>query len=109
MALADMQYSRGLLEEAARLRERYPEDLGAFSAMGYREAFDVLAGRSDIEAAKATDASRTWAYARRQRTWFRSEPGIVWLESGEGAHAAARDELARWLEHIGRDDYAGVE
>jgi tRNA dimethylallyltransferase len=105
----DEHFERGLLEEADRLRERYPEDLPAFSAMGYHEAFDVLAGRSDIEAAKATDASRTWAYARRQRTWFRSEPGITWLEAGEGAAGAARKELAPWLEHIGRDDYAGTE
>ena len=105
----DEHFERGLLEEAAGLRERYPEDLRAFSAMGYREAFDVLAGRSDVEAAKSTDASRTWAYARRQRTWFRSEPDIAWLEAGEGAAAAARKTLAPWLEHIGRDDYAGVE
>jgi tRNA A37 N6-isopentenylltransferase MiaA len=69
----------------------------------------VLAGRSDLESAKATDASRTWAYARRQRTWFRSEQGISWLEAGEGASDAARRTLAPWLEHIGRDDYAGTE
>ena len=53
------------------------EDLPAFSAMGYREAFDVLAGRRDPASARAIDAQRTWAYARRQRTWFRSEPDIA--------------------------------
>ncbi len=105
----DEHFERGLLEEAAGLRARYREDLSAFSAMGYREAFDVLAGRSDVETAKATDASRTWAYVRRQRTWFRSEPDITWLEPGEGTAAAARGTLAPWLEHIGRDDYAGAE
>ena len=31
--------------------------------------------------ARATDAHRTWAYVRRQRTWFRSEPAIDWLEA----------------------------
>jgi tRNA dimethylallyltransferase len=109
VARIDEHFGRGLLEEADGLRERYPEDLSAFSAMGYHEAFDVLAGRSDLERAKATDASRTWAYARRQRTWFRSEHGITWLDAGEGASDAARRTLARWLEHIGRDDYAGTE
>ena len=102
-------FEGGLLDEAERLRARYPEDLIAFSAMGYREAFDVLTGRSEVEAAKQTDASRTWAYARRQRTWFRSEPDIVWIDAGEGSADAARATLTPWLEQIGRDDYAGLE
>ena len=105
----DEHFAGGLLEEAERLRSRYPEDLTAFSAMGYREAFDVLTGRSEVEAAKQTDASRTWAYARRQRTWFRSEPDIVWIDAGEGSADAARATLTPWLEQIGRDDYAGLE
>jgi tRNA dimethylallyltransferase len=105
----DEHFASGLLDEAERLRSRYPEDLTAFSAMGYREAFDVLAGRSDIEAAKATDAKRTWAYARRQRTWFRAEPDVEWLDAGEGPVDGARAILAPWIEHIGRGDYAGTE
>ncbi len=107
-ARIEAHFERGLLEEAARLREQYGEDLAAFSAMGYREAFDVLAGRTDLETAKATDARRTWAYARRQGTWFRSEPAIAWIEAGEGALSRARETLSPWLEHLGRDDYAGV-
>ena len=104
----DEHFAGGLLDEAERLRSHYPEELTAFSAMGYREAFDVLAGRTDIETAKTTDAKRTWAYARRQRTWFRAEPDIEWLGAGEGSSQAARAALAPWLERIGRDDYAGA-
>jgi tRNA dimethylallyltransferase len=107
-ARIEEHFEHGLLEEAARLRERYREDLQAFSAMGYREAFDVLAGRCDLETAKATDASRTWAYVRRQRTWFRTEPGIAWIEAGEASLEQARTVLAPWIERIGRDDYAGA-
>lgn len=103
----DGHFDDGLLEEAAGLRAEYPEDLSAFSAMGYREAFDVIAGRSDVAEAKASDARRTWAYARRQRTWFRSEPGIEWIDVGEGTSAVARSRLAPFLEATGRDVYAG--
>jgi tRNA dimethylallyltransferase len=106
-ARIDEHFTGGLLDEARRLRTRYGEDLPAFSAMGYREAFDVLAGRSSLEQAKARDAVRTWAYARRQRTWFRSEPDITWLEAGEGAAAAARAALAPWLRRTGAAVYAG--
>lgn len=100
-------FESGLLEEAERLRDRHAEDLPAFSAMGYREAFDVLAGRSSIEEAQASDAARTWSYARRQRTWFRSEPGVEWLAAGEGAVDAGRKALAPFLRALGRDVYAG--
>ncbi len=101
-------FEAGLLDEAARLRDRYDEDLPAFSAMGYREAFDVLAQRCTLDEARERDANRTWAYARRQRTWFRSEPDITWLEAGEGALARARARLVSWLGQIGRDVYAGA-
>jgi len=103
----EAQFAAGLLEEARGLRERYPEDLPAFSAMGYREAFDLLAGRRDLVSARAAAAQRTWAYARRQGTWFRSEPGIAWLKAGEGAAARARLALGPFLRSVGRDGYAG--
>jgi tRNA dimethylallyltransferase len=75
-------FDNGLLEEARTLLERYPEDLRAFSAVGYREAFDVLAGRRSREDAAVRVALRTRQYARRQRTWFRAEPELSWLEPG---------------------------
>jgi tRNA dimethylallyltransferase len=90
-ARAREQFAGGLLDEAAALLGRYQEDLRAFGAIGYREAFDVLAGRSDLEQAIATDVQRTRAYARRQRTWFRSEPDIHWLPAGPGRTTAALD------------------
>lgn len=79
-ARARAQLTGGLLDEAAALRARYPETLPAFSAMGYREAFALLDGHLDLDGAVAEDARRTIAYARRQATWFRAEPGIAWLD-----------------------------
>jgi tRNA dimethylallyltransferase len=106
-ARVEAHFKGGLLEEADRLRTTYPEDLAAFSAMGYREAFDVLAGRTTLEEARAADAQRTWAYARRQRTWFRSEPDVTWFEAGEGVAAAVRAHLSPFLEAAAQDVYAG--
>jgi tRNA dimethylallyltransferase len=106
-ARVDEQFATGLLDEAEGLKRRYSDDLPAFSAMGYREAFDVLVGRVDLASAKAIDAQRTWVYARRQGTWFRSEPGIHWLASGEGCLSHAWRVLAPFLRSLGRDDYAG--
>jgi tRNA dimethylallyltransferase len=91
------QFAAGLVEEARGLRERFDPALPPFSAFGYREAFDVLDGRSTIEEAIATDALRTRRFARRQRTWFRAEPGVIWLRAGDRRNAQTAIEQGRRL------------
>jgi tRNA dimethylallyltransferase len=90
-ARARAQFAGGLLDETAVLRDRYGEDLVPFGAMGYREAFDALAGRRTLESAINRTIERTRSYASRQRTWFRSEPDVHWLPAGPGAIEAAMD------------------
>jgi hypothetical protein len=46
----------------------------ARQAIGYAEAFAVLDGDLPERDLAATIAARTWTYARRQRSWFRSDP-----------------------------------
>jgi len=92
-ARARAQFDGGLLDEAARLRERYDPALPAFSAIGYREAWAVLDGSATLEQAITEDVRRNAAFARRQRTWFRAEPGIEWID-------AAADPLGAALERI---------
>jgi tRNA dimethylallyltransferase len=55
--------------------------LPAFSATGYREAFDVLDGRLTLDEAIEHNTARNRQLARRQRSWLRSEPGIDWLDA----------------------------
>ena len=78
---ARRQFADGLVEEAVALRERYDPSLPAFSAIGYREAWDLADGRTTLDEAVVTDARRNVAFAKRQRTWFRSEPEIAWLDT----------------------------
>ena len=89
-ARARAQFSGGLLDEARRLRVRFDPALPAFSAIGYREAWDVLDGRLTVDDAIAEDIRRNIAFARRQRTWFRSEPTIDWLDAGGDLDGPAR-------------------
>jgi tRNA dimethylallyltransferase len=94
-ARARDQFDAGLIEEARALRERFDPALPAFSAIGYREAWAVLDGTLDREEAIAEDARRNAAFAKRQRTWFRREPDVEWLDAAnaplERALAIARD------------------
>jgi tRNA dimethylallyltransferase len=104
-ARARAQFDAGLVEEARALRERYDPGLPAFSAIGYREAWAVLDGGLTREDAIAEDARRNAAFAKRQRTWFRAEPGITWLDAADdGPAGPAEDALAtaRRLLAVGR-------
>lgn len=89
-ARARAQFDAGLIEEARALRARWDPSLPAFSAIGYREAWAVLDGEIDRETAIERDAARNVAFAKRQRTWFRSEPDIDWHDPSvedEARHA----------------------
>jgi tRNA dimethylallyltransferase len=98
-ARARAQFDTGLIDEARDLRARWDPALPAFSAIGYREAWAVLDGQLTREAAIAEDARRNQAFAKRQRTWFRAEPDVRWIDPTaedrlDRAVAAAR-EVAR--------------
>jgi tRNA dimethylallyltransferase len=95
---ARAQFESGLLEEAASLRQRYDRSLPAFSAFGYQEAFAVLDGTLTVEQAIERDATRTWQFARRQRTWFRAEPDVTWLDGASSPLAAAANLVRRLLD-----------
>jgi tRNA dimethylallyltransferase len=80
-ARARAQFDAGLIEEAVSLRQRFDPVLPAFSAIGYREAWAVIDGTLALDQAIEEDARRNVAFARRQRTWFRAEPDIAWLDA----------------------------
>ena len=96
-ARARQQFEAGLVEEAVALRERWDPTLPCFSAIGYREAWAVADGEASLDAAVDLDARRNVAFARRQATWFRSEPDIGWLDAASADRLQAGLETARRL------------
>jgi tRNA dimethylallyltransferase len=81
-ARARGQFDAGLVEEAVALRERFDPGLPAFSAIGYQEAWALADGAATREQAIEQDALRNVAFAKRQRTWFRAETALTWLDGG---------------------------
>jgi tRNA dimethylallyltransferase len=90
---ARAQFEAGLVEEARALRDRFDPALPAFSAIGYAESWALLDGEIDLPTAIERNAARNVAFAKRQRTGFRAEPGIEWLDPTAG------DPLPRALEN----------
>ena len=71
---AAAQFATGLVAEAKALAARLPAGTPALSGIGYREALQCVAGEITEEKAITHSSGRSWAYARRQRTWYRGEP-----------------------------------
>lgn len=61
-----------------------------FRALGYGAIWKSLSGEIDLEEAQATTIAETRKYAKRQRTWLRSEPNLVILDSGDALQDAMR-------------------
>lgn len=74
----------GLLEEVAALLARgLGPELRPMTGHGYREAARHLAGEWSAEEAISVTARRTRQYAKRQLTWFRRDPRILWMQAGD--------------------------
>jgi tRNA dimethylallyltransferase len=101
---ARSQFEAGLIEEAAALRRSWDPTLPCFSAIGYREAWSVLDGEASIEEAIEADAWRNVAFARRQRTWFRSEPEVQWIDASDDPLPEVRDRIGSFLRDAGYPD-----
>jgi tRNA dimethylallyltransferase len=63
----------GWLDEVRSLDLRYPGDLPAWNACGYREIREVVQGTRALDAAMEAVRISTRQYAKRQRTWFRNQ------------------------------------
>ena len=97
-ARARSQFDAGLVEEARALRERFDPSLPAFSAIGYRESWAFLDGEITLEQAIELDARRNVAFAKRQRTWFRSERSLAILDATSDPVPAAADTLDGFID-----------
>lgn len=74
----DEMIRAGLLEEVISLLPYRRQN--ALNTVGYSELFDHLDGKTTLEDAIAKVKINTRRYAKRQMTWFRRDPEIVWLK-----------------------------
>ncbi|MFF4773540.1 tRNA (adenosine(37)-N6)-dimethylallyltransferase MiaA [Microtetraspora fusca] len=76
----DRMWNAGLVEEVRRLAELgLAEGRTASRALGYAQVLRFLEGEWPEEQARDETIRATRRFARRQESWFRRDPRVVWL------------------------------
>ncbi len=97
-ARVDAFFDAGLAGEVrALLANGVPDAVNAFKAIGYREVLAALRAGEEPNGVREAVKNSTRRYAKRQRTWFRGEPGIVWLDAALGPECLAARIASLWL------------
>lgn len=81
----DAMIEQGLVEEVkALLNAGFREGITAPQAIGYKEIVAYLEGACTLAQAIEQIKVATHRYAKRQRTWFRKDTRINWLNADDG-------------------------
>lgn len=77
----DIMIEKGLIEEVEQLYKKYGNQLRTSGqGIGYKEVIDYLNGEYSKQEMIEKIKMETRRYAKRQLTWFRKIPNIIWLD-----------------------------
>ena len=97
-ARVDEMFAQGLVDEVRRLLEGgVPERATSMQAIGYKELTAFLRGEGTEDAAREQIKLASRRYAKRQRTWFRRNPDVHWIDLPDAPDFAAVLEEATEL------------
>ncbi len=88
---AARMFDEGLVEETRTLLEKYGDSARPLAALGYRQAVALILGEPDRDTALQAAQQAHRNYAKRQMTWFRREPDVIWL-TGFGDEPAVQNQ-----------------
>lgn len=74
----DLMMEQGLLNEVTKLVPY--KHLNALQTVGYKELFMYLENECSLETAISEIKKNTRRFAKRQLTWFKKDPNILWFE-----------------------------
>jgi tRNA dimethylallyltransferase len=97
----EAMFASGLVDETRRLLERgLARNRTAMQALGYRQVVEHLRGERSLDDTVALVKQKTRQFAKRQRTWFRHQLPVQWIELGTDADpgAVAAQLARRWRE-----------
>jgi len=91
----------GLVEEVKHILSLgYAATAKPFESHGYKQALQHIHGELNLREAVFYAQRNTRQYAKRQITWFRREPGLVWLKGfadSPGIYDGVRERITNFL------------
>jgi tRNA dimethylallyltransferase len=91
----DRMWAAGLVDEVRKLeRHGLRDGRTASRALGYAQVLRFLAGEWTEAEAKANTVQATRRFVRRQESWFRRDPRVVWADDGQAALELVRRSVA---------------
>jgi tRNA dimethylallyltransferase len=82
-ARSEQIFANGIVEEATILGKKYGLEHESMTGNIYPIILAYSRGEWSMEQAKDKFTTSDWRLAKRQMTWFRRNPYIMWLSSGE--------------------------
>ncbi|MBI5243919.1 MAG: tRNA (adenosine(37)-N6)-dimethylallyltransferase MiaA [Elusimicrobia bacterium] len=92
-ARAESMFPRMIQEVARLVPAEYTGAEPGFRCLGYPEALACRRGELSFEESLSSMVRATTAYARRQRTWFRGQVQVRWLDPAAGPERIAEELL----------------
>jgi tRNA dimethylallyltransferase len=87
----DKMIAQGMLEEVRTLLQNgYNPEQPALKGLGYRHLIGYIQGRVSWDESVRLWKRDTRRFAKRQMTWFRTEPGVHWVDASLGMEQTAR-------------------
>jgi len=92
-ARVELMFKQGLRREVERLVKTYGWEHEALTGIGYREFEGYYLRETSMAEVKRNIFQHSLNYAKRQRTWFKRNPAIVWFKDADLVGAYIRDKL----------------
>ena len=96
---AQEMFDSGLVEETRSMLEKYGDSASPLSSLGYKQAVQLLRGEINRDTAIQAAQQAHRNYAKRQMTWFRREPQVVWL-TGFGDGPGIQEKAVELVERV---------
>ena len=98
----DAMLSKGLLSEVENVyKDLRGKKRTALQGVGYKELIWYFEGKVTYEEAVALLKRNTRRLAKRQMTWFRANPSVIWLDGMKSTESLAEECIALFMRRKG--------
>lgn len=91
----DNMLGQGFIQECDNLIKKYNKDCSTLQTTGYSAVVEYLTGRQDLDMMRGQIIADTRRLAKKQRTWFRRNPFITWVQDEDTAVDMAVSYLSK--------------